>query len=53
VPTTAFRNAIAEPVQLVESGRRRHRCDVHFGLEVVRALAAAERALQAPATELR
>jgi predicted dehydrogenase len=53
VAAEAFQNAIADLVALVDSGQRRHRCDVHFGLEVVRVLAAAERALELPVVELR
>ena len=50
--TEAFANAVAELAQLVQSGERRHRCDVHFGLDVTRVLAAAERALEVPAVEI-
>ena len=49
----ALANAVAELAQLVTIGRARHRCDVHFGLEVTRVLAAAEAALGLPAVELR
>jgi predicted dehydrogenase len=48
-----FGNAIAELSALVEHGERRHRCDVHFGLEVARVLEATERALELRAVELR
>ena len=47
-----FGIAISELVSLVESGERAHRCDAHFGLEVVRVLAAAGRALDLPAMEI-
>jgi predicted dehydrogenase len=52
-PVEALHRAIADLASLVESGQRHHRCDVHFGLEVVRVLAAAERALELRAVELR
>jgi predicted dehydrogenase len=48
-----FGIAIDELVALIESGERAHRCDSHFGLEVVRVLAAAEQALELPAMALR
>jgi len=48
----AFGVAISELVPMVESGERAHRCDAHFGLEVVRVLAAAQQALELPAVEL-
>jgi predicted dehydrogenase len=48
----AFHRAISELEGLVRSGERQHRCDVHFGLEVVRVLAAAERSLELPASDL-
>jgi hypothetical protein len=51
-PVEAFGEAVRELAGLVASGDRRHRCDAHFGLEVVRALAAAEQALGLPAIEL-
>jgi predicted dehydrogenase len=44
-------NALAELADLVDSGRRAHRCDVRFALEVTRVLVAAEAALQVPAVE--
>jgi predicted dehydrogenase len=44
----AFTKAIDELVALVGSGERAHRCDTHFGLEVVQVLAAAEQALELP-----
>jgi predicted dehydrogenase len=47
----AFGTAIDELVALIESGERAHRCDTHFGLEVVRVLAAAEQALELPGVE--
>jgi predicted dehydrogenase len=49
----AFGTAIDELVALIESGERAHRCDSHFGLEVVQVLAAAEQALELPAIALR
>jgi predicted dehydrogenase len=49
----AFGTAINELAALVESGERAHRCDAHFGLEVVQVLAAAEQALELPPIELR
>ena len=49
----AFRRAVTELASLVDSGERHHRCGAHFGLDVVRVLAAAERALELPAVELR
>jgi predicted dehydrogenase len=51
-PVPAFRVAIDELAALVATGERRHRCDARFGLYVVRALAAAEKALELPAVEL-
>ena len=48
----AFGTAIDELVALVASGERAHRCDTHFGLEVVRVLAAAEQAFELPGVEL-
>jgi predicted dehydrogenase len=50
--TEAFEVALAELAGMVARGERAHRCDVHFGLEVVRVLAAAEQALMRPAIEL-
>jgi predicted dehydrogenase len=47
----AFGTAVSELAAMVESGERAHRCDVHFGLEVVRVLAAAEQALELPGVE--
>jgi predicted dehydrogenase len=44
--------AISELAAMASSGARRHRCDVHFGLEVVSVLAAAEQALALPAVDL-
>ncbi len=41
-----FGIAIRELAALVESGERAHRCDAHFGLEVVQVLAAAGPALE-------
>jgi len=46
----ASQNAIAELAGLVSSGYRHHRCDVRFGLEVVRVLSAAEAAIDRAAT---
>jgi len=51
-PVDAFGTAIRELAALVESGERAHRCDAHFGLEVVQVLAAAEQALGLPAVEV-
>jgi predicted dehydrogenase len=51
-PVDAFGVAIRELVALVESGERAHRCDAHFGFEVVQVLAAAEQALELPAVQL-
>ena len=51
--TDAFRRAVSELAGLVATGERAHRCDVHFGLEVVTVLAAAERALELPGVEPR
>jgi predicted dehydrogenase len=50
--TEAFEVALAELAGMVARGERAHRCDVHFGLEVVRVLAAAEQALERPAISL-
>jgi predicted dehydrogenase len=47
-----FRSAVAELAMLVRTGERAHSCDVGFGLEVVRALAAAERAMDLPGIDL-
>jgi len=47
-----FRVALDDLAEMVATGERRHRCDVHFGLEVVRVLAAAEQAMDLPAVEL-
>jgi predicted dehydrogenase len=44
--------AVAELAALVAEGRRAHRCDVRFALEVTRVLAGAEAALGLPAIEL-
>ncbi|MGH9105568.1 MAG: Gfo/Idh/MocA family protein [Acidimicrobiales bacterium] len=52
-PAEAFQNAIAELAAMAETGTRRHRCDARFGLDVVRALAAAEEALALPGIALR
>ncbi|MGC8626631.1 MAG: Gfo/Idh/MocA family protein [Acidimicrobiales bacterium] len=48
----ALAGAIHDLSEMVSTGQRAHRCDVRFGLEVVRALAAAERALDLPGAEL-
>ncbi|HTW06004.1 MAG TPA: Gfo/Idh/MocA family oxidoreductase [Acidimicrobiales bacterium] len=48
----AFTLAVQELAEMVACGEQRHRCDVHFGLEVVRVLAAAEEALGLPGIEL-
>lgn len=48
----AFRNAVSELSRMVSTGRRHHACDAHFGLEVVRVLSAAERAIDLPGVEL-
>jgi predicted dehydrogenase len=47
----AFVIAIDELVALIGSGERAHRCDTHFGLEVVRVLAATEQALKLPGVD--
>lgn len=47
-----FGAAVADLADMVATGERRHRCDVHFGLEVVRVLTAAEQAMALPAVEL-
>jgi predicted dehydrogenase len=47
-----FGIAIRELADLIESGERAHRCDAHFGLEVVQVLAAAGQALDLPPIEL-
>lgn len=51
-PVDAFDAAIGELAALVASGERSHRCDVHFGLEVVRVLAAAQHAIELPAVNV-
>ena len=51
-PADVMENALAELAALVDSGQRAHRCDPRFALEVTRALAAAEAALQLPGTDL-
>ncbi len=48
----AFQVMIAELAELVASGARTHRCDARFGLDVVRIVAAAERALEIPPVEV-
>lgn len=48
----AFRVAVGELAEMVATGERRHRCDAAFGLQVVRALAAAEQALEQPAVDV-
>ena len=50
--TEAMKVAISELAAVASSGERCHRCDVHFGLEVVSVLAAAEEALAVPAVDL-
>jgi predicted dehydrogenase len=50
--TDAMKVAISELAAMASSGEHSHRCDVHFGLEVVSILAAAEEALALPAVEL-
>lgn len=44
----AFKLALVELAELVSTRQRHHRCDVSFGLEVVRVLAAAQRAMELP-----
>jgi predicted dehydrogenase len=48
----AFRRAISEVAGLVRSGERQHRCDVNFGLQIVKVLAAAERSLELPGSDV-
>jgi len=48
----ALAGAIHELAEMVSAGQSAHRCDVRFGLEVVRALAAAERALDLPGVQV-
>ncbi len=51
-PQDALGAAVHELAGLVATGERHHRCDAHFGLEVVRALAAAQRAVELPGAEV-
>jgi len=50
-PAEALENAVAELAEMARTGQRRHRCDARFGLEVVRALSAAEEALRLPGAQ--
>lgn len=44
-PIVAARSAVADLAELVRTGERRHDCDVHVGLDVVRVLAAVRESL--------
>jgi hypothetical protein len=44
-PVTALRTALAELADNARSGRLGHPCDVHFGSEMTRVLAEADRQL--------
>jgi predicted dehydrogenase len=45
-------NALGELAAMVENGRRAHRCDPRFALEVTRVLTCAEAALQLPGADM-